>query len=120
MSDIPGRGGAAAPERAHASTLNNLAGAARAGRLNRREFTALASILGLSAAASAAMIGAPAPVRAATGTPQKGGELRVAMRVMRIVDPRRYDWPEMANVARQFCETLVRWEPDFTFSGQLL
>jgi peptide/nickel transport system substrate-binding protein len=113
------RDGIAGSGCSHDATLSRLADAVRAGRLDRREFTALASVLGLSAGASAALIGAPAPARAEE-SPRKGGTLRVAMRVMKIVDPRRYDWPEMANVARQFCEPLVRWEPDFSFSGRLL
>ncbi len=96
-----------------------LAEDARAGRLDRREFLALASTFGASAAAAYAMIGLPRPA-VAEETPRRGGRLRVGMRVMPLDDPRKFDWPEMANVARQFCETLVRWEPDFTFSGRLL
>ncbi len=96
-----------------------LAEAAREGRLDRREFLALASTLGASTAAAYGLLGLPRPA-AAQGTPQRGGTLRVGMRVMPMEDPRRFDWPEMANVGRQFCETLVRWEPDFTFSGLLL
>ncbi|MEO0820201.1 MAG: ABC transporter substrate-binding protein, partial [Pseudomonadota bacterium] len=99
--------------------VTRLAEAARAGRLDRREFLALASTFGASAATASALIGLPSPARAAE-TPVRGGRLRVGMRVMAIEDPRRFDWPEMSNVSRQFCETLVRWEPDFTFSGQLL
>ncbi|MEL6335027.1 MAG: ABC transporter substrate-binding protein [Pseudomonadota bacterium] len=100
-------------------SLEALADAARSGSLPRREFLALASVLGASAAAAYGMLGLAAPARA-EGTPVRGGTLRVAMQIKNIADPRLYDWPEMANVARQFCETLVRWEPDFTFSGQLL
>ncbi|MEO0762011.1 MAG: ABC transporter substrate-binding protein, partial [Pseudomonadota bacterium] len=96
-----------------------LAAAARRGRLDRREFIGLASVLGVSAAGAYGLLGLAAPARA-QGTPVRGGTLRVAMQIKAITDPRLYDWPEMANVARQFCETLVRWEPDFSFSGQLL
>jgi peptide/nickel transport system substrate-binding protein len=39
---------------------------------------------------------------------------------MDINDPRTYDWPEKGNVARTFCETLVRWHPDNTFEPWLL
>ncbi|MEO1601804.1 MAG: ABC transporter substrate-binding protein [Pseudomonadota bacterium] len=91
----------------------------RAGRLERREFLALASTFGASAAAAYAMLGLPRPAFAQE-SPTRGGRLRIGMRVMALQDPRKFDWPEMANVARQFCETLVRWEPDFTFSGRLL
>ncbi len=99
--------------------LDRLAEAARAGRADRREFLALASALGASTAGAYGMLGLAAPARAQE-TPRKGGTLRVAMRVMPLRDPRSFDWPEMANVARQFCEPLVRWTPDFTFEGRLL
>jgi len=97
-----------------------MAAEARAGRMDRREFLALASTFGASAAAAYGLLGLPAPARGQEADPREGGTLRIAMRVLDIADPRKYDWPEMANVARQFCETLVRWEPDFTFSGRLL
>lgn len=100
--------------------IRNLATATRDGRMCRREFMALASILGATAAEALALIGLPAPAAAQTTTPRSGGILRIGMNVRKIEDPRRFDWPEMANVARQFCETLVRWNADFSFSGLLL
>lgn len=103
----------------HRRTIRRWAAEARAGRLDRREFLALASTFGATAAAAYGLLGLTPPARAEE-TPQKGGTLRIGMRVMSVDDPRKFDWPEKANVARQFCETLVRWEPDFTFSGQLL
>ena len=42
------------------------------------------------------------------------------MNIKDIKDPRIYDWSEMGNVARQFCEPLVRYTADFTFKGMLL
>ncbi|MEM1345643.1 MAG: ABC transporter substrate-binding protein [Pseudomonadota bacterium] len=102
------------------SHLRTLAQAVRQGRLERREFLALASTLGASAATAYALIGEAAPARADTTEGVRGGRLNVGMQVMALEDPRTFDWPEMANVARQFCETLVRWEPDFTFTGLLL
>ncbi|MGF1554062.1 MAG: ABC transporter substrate-binding protein [Paracoccaceae bacterium] len=106
------------PTGRHARRIERLATAARAGRLDRREFVSLASILGLSSTGAYALLGHARPAYA-QGEPERGGTLRVAMLVKAITDPRRYDWPEMANVARQFCEPLVRWEPDFSFSGRL-
>ncbi|MEO0426426.1 MAG: ABC transporter substrate-binding protein [Pseudomonadota bacterium] len=108
------------PNTPRAGALEALAAEARKGRMDRREFVALASVLGASTAGAYGMLGLTAPARADDGEPVRGGTLRVAMLIKNIADPRKYDWPEMANVARQFCETLVRWEPDFTFSGQLL
>lgn len=89
---------------------------ARQGRIDRREFLALSSILGVGAAVG--MTGLPAPALAQT--PKRGGVLRVGQQVLAINDPRVYDWPQKANVARQFCEPLVRWQPDGSFTPSLL
>lgn len=51
---------------------------------------------------------------------KKGGTLLIGMRVLDMKDPRTFDWTELGNVTRQFCEPLVRWNSDFTFSGMLL
>lgn len=100
--------------------LRDLATAARAGRIDRREFLALASTLGASAAVAYGLIGLAAPTPARAATPTKGGTLRIGQPVVDINDPRVYDWPEKANVARQICEPLVRWEADGSFSPSLL
>lgn len=91
----------------------------RAGRMNRREFISLASVFGASAATAYGLIGAPRPAFAMEEG-KKGGVLRIQLLVKDITDPRLYDWTEKGNVARQFCEPLVRWNPDLTFSGMLL
>jgi peptide/nickel transport system substrate-binding protein len=95
--------------------------AARDGKLDRREFLALASIFGASAVAAYGMIGMPHPAAAQdAGTPKKGGVLKVSMQVMAIDDPRKFSVSQMGNVAMQFIEPLVRWNPDFTFQPMLL
>ncbi len=93
---------------------------ARGDRLDRREFMALASVFGLAATTAAGMLGAVAAGPAAAQTPKRGGVLRVGQQVLAINDPRVYDWPQKANVARQFCEPLVRWQPDGSFTPSLL
>jgi peptide/nickel transport system substrate-binding protein len=96
-----------------------LARAAREGRLDRREFLARASALGATTATAYGLIGLPAPAaRAEEG--QRGGTIRIAMAVMRVEDPRIFDWTQMANVARHFVEPLVRYTTDFTFEPWLL
>lgn len=97
-----------------------LAEDARAGKLDRREFIALASTFGASSAAAYGLLGmaAPTPVNAQEG--KRGGVLRVAMVVLEITDPRKYAWSEPGNLARQFCEPLVRWASDFSFQPMLL
>ena len=100
--------------------VSRMASQVRAGRLDRREFMAMACILGVAAPTAAAMLGALAPAPAAAQEPRRGGVLRIGQQILDINDPRTYDWPQKANVARQFCEPLVRWEPDGSFSPSLL
>ena len=90
----------------------------KAGRLDRREFLAMASIFSVATPVAYSLIGAtPA---AAQEEPKKGGTLRVGQQILDINDPRTYDWPQKSNVARQFVEPLVRWEADGSFSPSLL
>jgi len=100
--------------------VRKLARDTRAGKMDRREFMALATTFGASSAAAYGLLGmaAPTPAQAQEGT--KGGVLRVAMRVLEITDPRKYDWTEKGNLARQFCEPLVRWDMDYSFKPMLL
>lgn len=98
--------------------VENWAASVRDGSLDRREFMALASIFGVSAAVAGSMIGAtPA---AAQEEPKRGGILRIGQQLLDINDPRTYDWPQKSNVARQICEPLVRWEADGSFTPSLL
>ena len=100
--------------------VGEMAEAVKSGEMDRREFIATASVFGASAVASYGLLGLAAPAAKADGHAKSGGVLRVGMRILDLKDPRTFDWTEMGNVARQFCEPLVRWEPDFTFSGMLL
>jgi peptide/nickel transport system substrate-binding protein len=89
------------------------------GRMNRREYLATMTALGVSAAGALALGGlAPTPARAEE--PKRGGVLRVAMNVKGWRDPRTFDGVEMSNIARQCNEYLVRWNRDFTFEPWLL
>ncbi|SEA79322.1 ABC transporter substrate-binding protein [Rubrimonas cliftonensis] len=98
-----------------------MARAARAGRLERREFLAGATALGATAGAALGLLGeARAALAQAGAPPKRGGTLRVGMTVHRVDDPRRFDWPEPANIARQFVEPLVRQGADFTLRPWLL
>lgn len=96
-----------------------LARAERDGTLDRREFLALATALGVAPAAAYGLVGLTPPA-AAQPAGRPGGTLRIAMPVMKIEDPRLFDWSQQANLARLFCEPLVRYMPDFTFQPWLL
>ncbi len=92
---------------------------ARDGRMNRREFLALASAFGATTATAYGLLGLAVP-KHASAQGVKGGVLSVSMNVRRVDDPRTFDWSEMGNVGRQFCENLVRYTRDFTFEPWLL
>ncbi len=94
--------------------------ATKAGKMDRREFLALASTFGASSAAAYGLLGMAAPTPAHAEEGKKGGVLRVASRVLDITDPRKFAWTEPGNLARQFCEPLVRWDMDYSFTPMLL
>jgi len=100
--------------------VHAMAKEAREGRLDRREFLAIASALGASTALAYGMIGLAEPQPAFPQSPTKGGTLRVAMAVKGQKDPRTYDWVEMANVTRGWLEPLVTYTRKFTFEPALL
>jgi len=100
--------------------VRKLAAATRAGRMDRREFIALASTFGASSAAAYGLLGMAAPTPAQAQEAKQGGVLRVASRVLEIADPRKFAWTEPGNISRQFCEPLVRWAPDYSFQPMLL
>lgn len=98
-----------------------LCSAHRAGKMSRREFLAQAAGLGLTSAGALALAGIPSPIRAQeNAAPSRGGKLRIGMVVKPFRDPRTFDGTEMANIARQCNEYLVRWTNEFTFEPQLL
>lgn len=100
--------------------VKKLAEDTRAGKMDRREFMALASTFGVSSAAAYGLLGMAAPTPANAMEGKMGGVMRVASRVLEITDPRKYDWSEKGNIARMFCEPLVRWDMDFSFTPMLL
>ncbi|TJX52659.1 MAG: diguanylate cyclase, partial [Mesorhizobium sp.] len=61
--------------------IEAMATEARAGRMDRREFLALASAFGASTAFAYGMIGLAAPTQALAEEPKKGGTLHVSMAV---------------------------------------
>ncbi|CDX14848.1 Extracellular solute-binding protein family 5 [Mesorhizobium sp. ORS 3324] len=102
------------------AAIRAMAEETRAGRMDRREFLALATAFGASTAVAYGMIGLAAPMTAAAEEPKKGGTLRVSMNIKGQKDPRTYDWTEMANVTRCWLEPLVRYTRQFTFEPVLL
>ena len=91
---------------------------AKEGKLERREFLALASAFGATTAAAYGFLGLTAPKSAKAAT--KGGTLRIQQEVRAGKDPRTYDWSQIANVSRGWLEYLVQYNRDATFEGKLL
>ncbi|MEL6451652.1 MAG: ABC transporter substrate-binding protein [Pseudomonadota bacterium] len=86
--------------------------------VNRREFLAMASAFGATAATAYGMLGAATPAKAAGH--QMGGTVRIQQEVRGLKDPRTYDWSQIANFSRGWLEYLVAYENDGTFSPSLL
>lgn len=91
--------------------IPNLHAEMERGRLHRREFLRMATLLGMGAAAAYAAAGLPAPASAQPALP-KGGRLRIGMRVHEVKDPMTVAWVEASNLARQTNDFLVRTEQD--------
>ncbi len=87
--------------------------------VNRREFLALASAFGATAATAYSMLGMAAPAHAAAHE-QMGGVVRIQSEVRALKDPRTYDWGQIANFSRGWLEYLVTYENDGSFQPQLL
>jgi peptide/nickel transport system substrate-binding protein len=100
--------------------IERMAESARAGKVDRREFLAMASVFGASTAMAYGMIGLAAPTPAAAQEPKKGGILKVAMWIKDPKDPRTADWSEISNAERQALEPLVKYTKDYTFEPYLL
>ncbi|RUX79605.1 diguanylate cyclase, partial [Mesorhizobium sp. M2A.F.Ca.ET.040.01.1.1] len=99
-----------------------LAEEAKAGKVDRREFLALASVFGASTAMAYGLIGLadPTPAKADDVQSKKGGTLKVAQWVKDPKDPRKADWSEIANAERQALEPLVKYTTEYTFRPYLL
>ena len=87
----------------------------------RREFLAMASAFGATAATAYSMLGMAAPANAAAHANKKeGGTMRMQMEVRALKDPRTYDWSQIANYSRGWLEYLAIYESDGTFTPALL
>jgi peptide/nickel transport system substrate-binding protein len=102
------------------AAVEEMARDAREGRMDRREFLAIASALGASTALAYGMAGLATPEPAFAEQAKRGGTLRISMSVKGQKDPRTYDWVELSNVSRCWLEPLVRFTRHFTFEPVLL
>jgi peptide/nickel transport system substrate-binding protein len=91
----------------------------KAGHIDRREFLARSTALGLTASA-AYMLGGLGSPAAADGHAKKGGTLRMEMEVRALKDPRTYDWTQIATFSAGWLEYLVEYNSDGSFNPMLL
>lgn len=91
----------------------------KAGKMDRREFLARTTALGVSATAAYGLLGLQAPVEAAAHM-QAGGTLRIQQEVRALKDPRTWDWTQISNFCRGWLEYLVEYNRDGTFRPMLL
>ena len=68
------------------------------GEMDRREFMARATTLGVTTAGAYGLIGAAQPAYAG-GHIKSGGTLRMQMEVRALKDPRTYDWTQIAQLS---------------------
>lgn len=93
------------------------------GRISRRDFMRMATLLGMGAVAAACA--APAATPQATTAPagataapsadlviKRGGTFTRAMELQLLEHPARFSWVQQANVARQVAEYLTETGPD--------
>lgn len=92
---------------------------ATAGKLDRREFMARTTALGVTSAAAYGLLGLSQPASAA-GHAQQGGTMRMQMEVRALKDPRAFDWTQMAFVTAGWLEYLVEYNSDGSFEPMLL
>lgn len=92
---------------------------AKAGKMDRREFLARTTALGVTAATAYGLIGAAQPAMA-DGNAQQGGTIRMQMEVRALKDPRTYDWTQIAFFSHGWLEYLVEYNNDGSFAPMLL
>ena len=90
----------------------------REGHLDRREFLARTTALGVTTATAYGLIGAATPAQAAGHA--QGGTLRMQMEVRALKDPRTYDWTQIATYTAGWLEYLVEYNSDGSFEPMLL
>ena len=78
--------------------------------ISRRDFMAMASALGMSAAAVYGFAGVTPTAQAQT--PKKGGIFRLDTPLQELKDPQDFSWIEGSNVSRDICEYLTYYGYD--------
>ena len=77
------------------------------GKLSRREFIRMSTLLGVSAFTATQMAGLGWVKKAFAGNIKRGGTMRVATSLQKIAHPANYSWIAGSNVTRQVAEYLT-------------
>jgi len=91
----------------------------REGLMDRREFLARSTALGVTATAAYGLLGMTTPAMAQE-TPVVGGTLRMNMETKAGKDPRTWDWSELANFTRGWLDYMVEYNNDGSLRGMLI
>jgi len=100
-------------------SLSNCLSGTERNLMARREFLALATSYGATAATAYAILGQPSPA-AAGETPRAGGTVRIQQQLPALKDPRTFDFNQLATFPRGWLEYLVQYNSDGSFSPILL
>ena len=71
------------------------------GKMTRREFIRLATLLGVSAYTATQMAGLTCPAKAFAAGVKRGGTMKIATSLQKIAHPATYSWIAGSNVTRQ-------------------
>ncbi len=80
------------------------------GKLSRREFIRMSTLLGVSAFAATQMAGMSWAVKAFAG--KKGGSIKIAAPVHKVTHPAQFSWISPTNQLRQVVEYLTYTDGD--------
>jgi peptide/nickel transport system substrate-binding protein len=87
--------------------VNDLKSDMENGKLSRRQFIRMSTLLGVSAFAATQMAGLAMPVRAIASAIKKGGTIRIAAPVHKVTHPAQFSWISPTNQLRQVVEYLT-------------
>jgi len=77
------------------------------GKMDRREFLRMSTLLGVSAFTATQMAGLSWTAKAFAGNIKRGGTLKIATSLQKIAHPATYSWIAGSNVTRQVAEYLT-------------
>ncbi|SLM28100.1 putative substrate binding component of ABC transporter [Desulfamplus magnetovallimortis] len=77
------------------------------GKMDRREFIRLTTLLGLSATAACNLSGLAFPRSASASEIKRGGKIRIAAPVHKVTHPSQFSWISPSNQLRQVAEYLT-------------